>query len=198
MKTDSNTSLHLCLQCGNTQHQSEKKCLNCDAPINFRVENSLLLTTIFTISAMVFLVPANMLPIMDMISLGKHDPNTIMSGVVYFMHSGEYFVGVVIFIASIVVPFYKILVLIFLIWVAKYKKYNHSMLAMKLFESIEFVGKWSMLDIFVVAMMVGVIQLGNIATVEAGMASMAFMIAVLLTMGAAKMFDSRLLWDQHI
>ena len=118
-----------------------------------------------------------------------------MSGVIYFLHHGDWPLALVIFTASVAVPFLKILTLTFLLTMAQRRSGWRPVDRTKLYRLTELVGRWSMIDIFVVTILVALVQLGILATIQAGPGAMYFGIVVILTMLAAQSFDPRLIWD---
>lgn len=198
MKTDISESKSLCLHCHYLNDASEDRCKRCNSNISQRKKNSFTLTLAFAISSLIFLVPANLLPMMIVTTLGVDDASTIMEGVLYFLNHGSIGIGIVIFIASIAVPVFKLSVIFYLLILTKINGEKNLKLAMKLYRIIEFIGKWSMLDIFVVALMVSMVQFKTLATIVTGPAAIAFALAVVLTIIATQSFDSRLLWDEGI
>ncbi len=149
----------------------------------------------WTVTAIIFLIPANLLPMMVINSIGERDASTILEGIEYFAETGVYPIAVVVFIASFLIPLAKIAGLILLMYSVKKGSKLSAKRRAKLFHLIEFLGPWSMLDVFVVALMVAVVNLGFVTSVEAGAGSTYFTLMVIFTMFAAQSFDSRLLWD---
>ncbi|NOQ30994.1 MAG: paraquat-inducible membrane protein A [Helicobacteraceae bacterium] len=194
-RSDIDEKMTLCLSCHTLQFEQNSNCYVCDNEIHQRKPNSLKISFIFLISAFLFLIPANILIMMSSVEAGTLTSKTIFGGILFFFKAEDYFVGTLIFLASIVIPFFKIISLSFLLYVAKYKKQRYSHVGIKLYRIIDFIGKWSMLDIFVVAIMVGIVQFNNLALMIAGPASFAFATAVVLTILAVEHFDPRLLWS---
>ncbi|XPV54764.1 MAG: paraquat-inducible protein A [Halarcobacter ebronensis] len=154
-------------------------------------------TLSFTLVAIIFLFPANILPMMEVTTLGVVESSTILDGILYFFQTKSYFIAIVIFVASISVPIFKLVVLIYFLYTTKYNKtYHLAKNATKYYRIIKFIGKWSMLDIFVVALMIVMVQFGNLSNIIAGPAAIAFTIVVVSTMLATESFDTRLLWDK--
>ena len=144
---------------------------------------------------MILYIPANMLPMMDTSSLFGAQRDTILSGVVYLWTSGAWPLAVVVFIASIAVPMLKIIALIFLVVSAQRRSDWQPRQRTRIYRVVEFVGRWSMLDIYVVTVIVALVQFNALATIKAGPAAIAFGAVVVLTMFAAMSFDPRLIWD---
>ncbi len=185
----------LCLHCEKLHPVTRHTCTRCGAPVHQRIPDSIPKTWSFAIASMLFLIPANLLPMMIVNSIAGKDAGTIMEGVLYFFHHGSYGIAFVIFTASVFVPFFKVTVLIYLLLIVHFGWASRAMQGLKLFRIIHFVGKWSMLDIFVVALMVGLVQFGGLATIVTGPAALTFAFAVVMTMLATESFDSRLLFD---
>ena len=140
--------------------------------------------------------PANMLPIMTTKSLGKEELNTILGGVIVLWQSGSYPIAIVIFVASIVVPIVKFIVLAWLNYSVQQQSAQFQLQRTQLYRITEFIGRWSMIDVFAVAILASLIQLGSTMTIYPGKAVIAFCGVVILTMFAANTFDARLIWEQ--
>jgi paraquat-inducible protein A len=176
-------------------HGHDALCPRCAAPLHFRKPNSLSRSWAFLISAYILYIPANVLPIMKTSSfLGAQD-DTIMSGVIYLWHSGSWDLALVVFIASILVPLMKLLAMTVLLVTVQRRSAWQPLQRTKLYRIVELVGRWSMLDIYVVAMLAALVQIGSLANINAGPAALAFGAVVVLTMFAAMEFDPRLIWD---
>jgi len=194
-ETDINLNKKLCLVCEYLNDSEDLTCKQCGHKVYTRKPYSLVLTLNYILASLMFLIPANLLPMMIITSMGIDEGSTIMEGIIYFLTHGEESIGIIIFFASVLVPVYKITVLIFLVIVAKFKLHSLSLLGIKLYRTIRFIGKWSLLDIFVVAIMIGMVQFQSLATVKAGGAAFAFALVVVLTMLATESFDPRLMFD---
>ena len=172
------------------------RCPRCGARLHYRKSDSLTRTWALLISSLIFLFPANLLPIMFVTYLGQKEPNTIIEGIEQFIHSGDYFIALIIFFASILVPVFKV-VGIMLIMISIQKKWNtwlkHRAL---MFRIIKFIGRWSMLDIFVIAIVVALVNLGTLSSITPAPAASYFAAVVVLTMLAASTFDARLIWEE--
>jgi paraquat-inducible protein A len=160
-----------------------------------RKPNSIARTWALLIAAIIFYVPANVLPMTVTSSLGSQSADTIMSGVIYFIHSGSWEIALVIFVASIFIPFVKFLILIYLLLSVQIKSLWRPKDRTVLYRATEAVGRWSMVDIFVVTILVALVKLGVLVDIEAGPAAIYFAAVVVLTMIAAESFDPRLIWD---
>lgn len=171
------------------------RCPRCRARIHSRKPNSLSRTWALVIAAMIFYLPANLLPVTVTTYLGRSQSDTIMSGVIYFMQTGSWGIAVIIFVASIVVPVLKLIVLSGLLISVQRGTAWRPRERTRLYRLIEVIGRWSMLDVFVVTVLVALVRLGYLSTVEAGSGVIYFAAVVVLTMVAAMTFDPRLIWD---
>ena len=140
-------------------------------------------------------IPANVLPIMQASSILGAQDDTIMSGIIYLWYSGSWDLALVVFIASIMVPLMKLIAITFLLVSVQRRSVWQPVQRTKLYRVVELVGRWSMLDIYVVAILAALVQIGSLATINAGPAALAFGAVVVLTMFSAMEFDPRLIWD---
>jgi len=170
-------------------------CPRCGATLHQRKPNSLMRTWALVVAAAIFYIPANLLPVTVVISLGKAQADTIMSGVIYFITSGMWPIALVIFVASILVPMLKLVILTFLLISVQRKSAWRPKDRTRLYRITEAIGRWSMVDIFVVTILVALVNLGNLATIKAGPGAAFFGAVVVITMFAAMSFDPRLIWD---
>lgn len=173
------------------------RCPRCGDVLHTRKVDSLNRTWALLIAGYVLFIPANLLPITITTSLFGTQADTIMSGVAYFWHEGAYDLAIIIFTASIFVPLVKLFALTFLAWSAQRRMTWDPMQRTRLYRMIEFIGKWSMLDVFVVAMLARLVQFSSLAAIEAGPGAIAFGAVVVVTMLGAMVFDPRLLWDSQ-
>jgi len=170
------------------------RCPRCGARLHPRKRNSIVRTWALLIAASILYVPANLLPIMESSSLFDSQEDTIMSGVRYLWNTGSQLVAVIVFIASIMVPMFKLLALSLLL-VSVQRGTDRPRQLAKLYRLVDFVGRWSMLDIYVLTILVGLVQLQTLAFIRAGPGAVAFGGVVVLTMFAAISFDPRFIWD---
>lgn len=189
--------LACCHVCYELAPASEHVCPLCGAALHVRMDSSIQKTLALVFTAIVLYIPANVLPIMVTHQLGRPEPSTILGGVVLLIHHGSYPIAGVIFVASVLVPTGKILAILFLCWTVARGQDTSLEQRTRLYRITEFIGKWSMTDVFVVAILVALIQLGGLLSITAGSAAIAFGGVVVLTMLAAESFDPRLIWDQH-
>ena len=170
-------------------------CGICGSRLHAGFGGSVQKTLAWLVTSVVLYLPANLLPIMHTRFLGRESENTILSGVVSLWEHGSYPIAVVIFVASVLVPVGKIVVLGWLCLSVQGRSAFALPQKTKLYRVTEFVGRWSMVDVFVVAILVALIQLGNVMTILPGAAALAFAAMVATTMLAAIAFDPRLIWQ---
>lgn len=170
-------------------------CWRCGSRVHLRKPNSLQRTLALTVTGLILFLPANIFPIMSVTQLGRADPSTILGGVVHLWHSGAYPLAFIVFFASVFVPLAKFVVLFYLCWYVKFGNKKDQRHLTHLYHITEAVGRWSMVDVFVVATLAALVQAGQLATISPGIAATAFAAMVVVTMIAAESFDSRLLWD---
>jgi paraquat-inducible protein A len=190
-----------CQVCGlllnNPKLPIEVQCTRCASIVHVRKPNSLRRSLALLVAAAILYIPANALPILHTTSVGYVGSDTIFSGIVALWSGGSWPLAILVFTASILVPSLKFAVLGFLIWSTyrgcRWALHDRTML----YRLIEFIGRWSMLDIFVVSLMVTLVQLRGIATIHAGGGALAFAGVVVLMMYSAQAFDPRLMWDQE-
>jgi paraquat-inducible protein A len=171
------------------------RCPRCDTHLHSRKPDSLARTWALTLTAYILYIPANLLPIMTVTMSGRGEPDTIISGVKELVVSGMWPLALLIFFASITVPVLKLLILTYLLLSVHFRSHWRPRERTMLYRITESVGRWSMIDIFVIAILVALVKLGALATIEAGAGAVAFAGVVVLTMFAAMSFDPRLIWD---
>lgn len=170
-------------------------CPRCQARLHLRKPSTVARTWALLIASYLLYIPANALPILETRSLFDTQTNTIASGVLLFWQDGSWFLATLIFIASVMVPLTKLIGLtVLLVSVQRRFRYQRQQRT-RLYRAIEFIGRWSMLDIYVVALSVTLVQLGSLASMHAGLGAVCFGAVVVLTMLAAQSFDPRLIWD---
>ena len=172
-------------------------CSRCGCKFYPRKKNSEQHCLAWCIAATIAFVPANLMPIMVFNTLSGASETTVLQGVETLLRYGMYPVAVVVFIASFVVPIGKIVALVVLIWGVKHSSGLTAKQRTKMFFVIEFLGPWSMLDVFVVALMAAVVSLGFLTSISAGAGLTYFTLMVIFTMFAANSFDPRLIWDKQ-
>jgi paraquat-inducible protein A len=177
-------------------HHGATHCPRCRAVVHRRKPDSLNRTWALVITAAMLYVPANIFPVMKVISLGRAQEDTILSGAVYLLVHGMWPLALIVFFASVVVPLLKLISLTFLLISVQRNSSWRPVERTKLYHIVEAVGRWSMTDIYVVTILVALVSLGNLATIEAGLGAVYFAGVVVVTMIAAASFDPRLIWDR--
>lgn len=171
-------------------------CARCGTRLFRRKPQSLALAWAFLIAACILYLPANLLPVMITRTLFGAQQDTIMGGVMLFWVSGSYVLAAVIFIASFLVPLFKLAALFLLLVTTQRRSRWRRGERATLYHIVEFVGRWSMLDVFVVSLLTGLVQIRGLAQITAGLGIAAFGGVVVLTMLASLCFDPRLIWDE--
>ena len=186
-----------CDTCGLVSRAREgDSCPRCGAGLRGRRPHGVGRSWAFAIAAVIVYVPANLYPVLTLTHLGVGHPSTIMGGVVELAEVGMWPLAALVFFASVLVPVLKLAGLGFVLvttqmGIAEYRKERVS-----LFHVVDSVGRWSMIDIFMVSILVSLLQFGSVVTVVPGMGALAFSSVVILTMLAAHSFDPRLIWDR--
>ena len=172
-------------------------CARCGSKVHLRTPNSVQVTWALLVTAIIAYLPANLYPVMTVVSLGQSQSDTIISGVVYLALHGDWPLALIVFVASVLVPLVKILALLYLLLSVQRRSPLRKPQRTRLYRLIELVGRWSMVDIFVVALLAALVQVGTLATIRPGIGAIAFTSVVILTMLAALSFDPRLIWDHE-
>lgn len=146
------------------------------------------------VAAAIMLVPANLLPVLSTNNAGQNRTDTIFSGMVQLWRSGLWAIALIVFTASIAIPMLKLAGLGWLLFTARRRSTRHSRQLTQLYSALDFIGRWSMLDVFLVAFLSGLVQFGALSTVEPRPGIVAFAAAVVLTVLATQAFDPRVLW----
>ncbi len=197
MTTARQRNLAVCHVCLATSPGTSRRCRRCRAVVHVRAPASIERTLALSVTGALLYLPANLLPIMTTIQLGKIQQSTIIGGVVHLWEQGSYPVALVILVASVLIPLGKLAALGLLCWTVTRGDAAAPVAPTVLYRITELVGKWSMVDVFVVAVLVALIQMGGVMTVRPGAAALAFTGVVVVTMLAADSFDPRLIWDRH-
>jgi len=187
----------VCYQVVRMPGGGEVYCPRCGSRVHSRRPHSLSRTWALLIASMIFYVPANLYPVMTNTYLGANTSSTIIGGVALFLEEGDWLLALIIFTASILVPLAKMMSLLYLLVNVRrrhppYRAHQHA----RLYRITELVGRWSMVDVFVIGILTALVQMGAISSVEPGIGALAFGAVVILTMMAAISFDPRLIWDR--
>jgi paraquat-inducible protein A len=170
-------------------------CPRCGEPLEARKSRSLARTTSYLAAAAILYLPANMFPAMNTTSAFREQRDTILSGVVSLWRDGDWPLSLLVLFASVVVPLFKIVALAYLVVSTKFGWRRRVRGRTRLYRFVEFVGRWSMLDIYVTTLLCAMVRVGTFSRVEAGPGALAFCAVVILTMMASMSFDPRLMWD---
>jgi paraquat-inducible protein A len=171
------------------------RCPRCGGKVRRRKPQSIQRTWALVFAATVFYLPANLYPVLIVDMLGNSEPDTILSGVVALMEAGMWEVAALIFFASITVPVLKLVGLSFLLISVQRRSRWRTRERTRLYRLIEGIGRWSMIDMFMVSIVAALVQLGAVATINPGTGAVCFATVVVITIFAASSFDPRLIWD---
>jgi paraquat-inducible protein A len=195
LSTAANRGLASCHVCYKLAPATEHQCPRCGSTMHLRKSDSIQRTLALLVTACLLYIPANLYPIMYTDQLGSTEASTIMGGVILLIELGSAPIAVVIFIFSVMVPSGKLMAMFYLVWTVE----RHSPLDPRqrsiMYRITEFIGKWSMVDVFVVSILVALVHLGGLLVIRSGIAALSFAGVVIVTMIAAESFDSRLIWD---
>ncbi|MCX6877297.1 MAG: paraquat-inducible protein A [Verrucomicrobia bacterium] len=185
-----------CHGCARVTPVAARCCPRCGAVLHLRKPASLQRTVALLLAAIALYLPANLLPVMTISELGDVMASTILEGMEEFWRREAYPIAIVIFVASILIPIVKIVALVWLCAAATGRVHPSPRILGRIYWFTELLGRWSMVDIFVVSILVALVQFGAYMTVTPGPGALAFAGVVVLTMFAAMSFDPRLLWDR--
>ena len=175
--------------------EAGRTCPRCGAGLHRRKPQSLNRTVALLAAAAILYVPANLLPVMTVISFGQGSPSTILGGVMELAQAGMWPLAALVFFASITVPVLKLFGMIYLLVATRYRSRQGLWQRTRMYRIIEQVGRWSMIDVFMISILTALLRLGNLASVFPGPGAVSFCAVVILTMLAAMSFDPRLMWD---
>ena len=170
-------------------------CRRCGEKLEFRRHRSIETTWALIIAATICYIPANALPVFTTTTLGEEEPDTILSGVAFLYTSGSWPLALIVLVASVMIPLGKLIALAFLLISVQRGSIANNRERTQLYRIVEFIGRWSMLDVFVATFTVALVQLQPLTSVAPGAGVLFFAAVVVLTMLAAEAFDPRLIWD---
>ena len=176
--------------------QGRARCPRCDAVVHPRKPEAIARAWAFLLAGTALYLPANLLPVTATSAIGGRQTDTIFSGIVYFWKDGSYGLAVLVFVASIVVPMTKLLLMSLLLISLQRHDRRWAQRRLKAYRALELIGRWSMLDIFAITMLAALVQVESLAELRPGPGAMAFGAVVVLTMLATHSFDPRLLFDK--
>jgi paraquat-inducible protein A len=173
-----------------------ERCPRCGAALVSRQATSLQRVWAWTLAGLLAYVPANVYPMLITSTLGRAEEATIVGGVIELAEYGAVGVAVIVFVASVIIPVGKFIAIGYLAWIVHRPHGRPPKRLLHLYEFVEFIGRWSMIDVFVVAILAALVQFDLLATINPGVAAVCFALSVIFTMLAALSFDSRLIWDR--
>ncbi|MGH8669853.1 MAG: paraquat-inducible protein A [Burkholderiales bacterium] len=192
-----------CNTCGLLQevaalpHGRVAECARCGSRLMEGPRGSLQLTAALALAALILYVPANIYPILRMHLYGNYSESTVWDGVVSLANAGQWFVAIVVFLASIVIPVLKLSGLLYLVVAARFRLGRRLRERTSIYRFIDVIGPWAMLDVFLLAVLVALVKLGQIATILPGAGLVAFAAVVVLTLLASASFDPKLIWQEQ-
>ncbi len=184
-----------CTRCTKVWPEGTRTCGRCGKPLSARDDKSLQRVWAFWLVGLMCYVPANMYPMLQTRTLLSVQEDTIIGGAVDLLHHGAVGIALIILIASVMIPLGKFMAIAFLALSVTRPSSVSNHHRQLLYEVVEYIGRWSMIDIFVVAIMSSLVQLNTLAAVNPGRASLFFALSVIFTMLSAQAFDSRMIWD---
>ncbi|MFW8595138.1 paraquat-inducible protein A [Cribrihabitans neustonicus] len=184
-----------CRSCGGVNPAGAEACLRCGSRLEADLGASLQRVWAWMAAGLIAYIPANIYPMLRTTTLGRSSENTLIGGVVELFGQGSYGVAAVVFVASILIPIAKFIAITYLAISVRRPAALRRHGRMLLYEAVEFIGRWSMIDVFVVAILAALVQLDFAATVNPGPAAVSFALSVAFTMLSAQSFDPRLIWN---
>ncbi len=185
-----------CDSCGLMNHAAEgEPCRRCNAPLRRRKVNSISRAWALVIAAAVLYIPANIYPVMVFTSLAKTHGYTIMHGIVELGQAGLWPLAVLVFFASIAIPLTKLLIMAYMLTMTQLGRTEHLLGRTHAYRLVDLIGRWSMIDVFMISILVALVRFGQFVSVQADVGAVCFAGVVVLTMFAVTAFDPRLMWD---
>lgn len=185
-----------CGRCGRVTAPGPSTCPRCGTELHSRMPGSLEKVMAWWAAGLLVYIPANLYPMLRTTMLGREVDSTIIGGIVDLLHHGAWFVAAVVFLASVAIPIGKFIVIAWLVWSIRFRVTLSQERRTVLYEIVEFIGRWSMVDVFVVAILAALVNLGFIVGFRAGTAALFFALSVAFTMVSALSLDPRLIWDR--
>jgi paraquat-inducible protein A len=186
-----------CSSCGRVQRPGPARCVRCGGPLSGRDPGSLQRVWAWLLAGMVVYIPANVYPMLLTSTLGRTTENTIVGGVIELFDHGSWGVALIVFVASVVIPIGKFIAIAYLALSVRSAVVIRGHGRQRLYEVVEFIGRWSMIDVFVVAILTALVQLQFVATINPGIAAVSFALSVAFTMLSAQSFDPKSIWDAY-
>ena len=186
-----------CRECGYEfkANTDEDLCPRCKSKVSYRAKSCISKSCALLIAALILYLPSNLYPVMYTRFIGSETGSNIIEGVIAMWNMGSYFVAFIILLASIFIPAFKIVSLAFILYATKYSKILVKRRVSKLYRFVLFIGRWSLIDVYVVIIMASIVRIGNLLSISPGFAIICFCSVVLITVFSAEAFDERLIWD---
>ncbi len=195
LTTAREAGLIACHRCGQVHDQQATECRRCHATLHSRKPDSLQKVWAWWLAGVITFIPANIYPMLITNTLVENSESTIIGGVVELIHYGSYGIAFIVFVASIIIPLGKFFAIAYLAISVQRRSNLNQHQRNHLFHVVEFIGRWSMIDVFVVAILSALVQLDTVASINPGIAAVNFALSVVFTMLSAQSFDPRLIWD---
>lgn len=195
VQTARDAGLVACTRCGRVHAAQERECVRCGAPLASRDATSLQRVWAWWFAGLICYIPANLYPMLKTSTFGHEQDNTIIGGVFELIAYDNYAVALIVFVASVMIPVSKFFAIAYLAYSVHYPTTMPGATRQHLYEVVDFIGRWSMIDVFVVAILSALVQFNFIVNIHPGIAAVAFALSVAFTMLSAQSFDSRLIWD---
>ncbi len=186
---------HSCGLVSTPRGEADPRCPRCGSALHRRKPNSIARTWALVIGAAILYIPANYYPVLTVIQLGSGAPSTILGGVIELVDARQWPLAALVFAASVAIPLLKLAGLATMLLCTQLGATGWLRERTHLFAVVEFIGRWSMIDIFMESLLGALVQFGTVITIDPGMGAIAFCAVVVLTMLAAESFDPRLMWD---
>jgi paraquat-inducible protein A len=171
-------------------------CTRCGSTLHVRKAGSVGRSAALLIAAGVLYIPANVYPVMLVTTLGSVEPFTILAGIVELIDAGLWPLALLVFFASITIPLMKLVLLAYMLWQTQMRKFEHLLGRARIYRLVKFVGRWSMIDVFMISILVALVRFGQFTNIQAGPGAPCFAAVVVLTMFAVDCFDPRMMWDR--
>lgn len=195
--TSREAGLVACRRCGRVWPSGSDRCGRCNSALVSRDQQSLQRVWAWWIAGVLAYIPANLYPMLETRMLFRTEASTIIGGAIEIASHGSYGIAIVILVASVVIPLGKFFAIAYLALSVRHGSRVSALRRQQTFEIVEFIGRWSMIDVFVVAILASLVQLNVAASIRPGLASLAFALSVIFTMLSALSFDSRMIWDRQ-
>ncbi|MEM9523492.1 MAG: paraquat-inducible protein A [Pseudomonadota bacterium] len=195
MTTAREMGLVICTSCARVWPGHLRRCARCGHRLRSRPAASLQWVWAFWVTGLVAYIPANLYPMLVTSTFARDQSNTIVGGAVEIARHGDIWIAAIVLFASVVIPVAKFVAIAYLALSVQRGSIHSTHGRHRLHETVEFIGRWSMIDVFVVAILSALVQLSSVASVHPGPAALTFALSVIFTMLSARSFDTRLIWD---